>query len=81
MSKNGLIRKFRSISQFMMSQTGQQIIKIHIFPNISRSKGNQAMKFGQLIEDKMSNDFFEKPYTKCGGEAKLIPYPFIKNQH
>ena len=33
----------------MASQTGQQTITIHILPDISRSKGNQAMKFGQLI--------------------------------
>ena len=32
-----------------MSQPGQQTIAIHILPNISRSEGNQAMKFGQLI--------------------------------
>ena len=34
----------------MTSQTGQNIIKIHILPNISRNKGTQAMKFGHLIE-------------------------------
>ena len=34
----------------MTSQTRQQIIAIHTLPNISRSKGNQGMKFGQLIE-------------------------------
>ena len=34
----------------MMSQTGQQIITVHILPNMSRSKSNQAIKFGQLIE-------------------------------
>ena len=34
----------------MTSQTGQQIITIQILPNISRSKGNQTMKFGQLID-------------------------------
>ena len=33
-----------------MSQPGLQTIAIHIFPNISQSKGNQTMKFGQLIE-------------------------------
>ena len=33
----------------MTSQAGQQIITIHILPNISRSKDNQAMKFGQLV--------------------------------
>ena len=35
-------------SEFMTSQTGKQIITIHILPNISRSKGNQTMKFRQL---------------------------------
>ena len=34
----------------MMSQPGIKITAIHILPNISRSKGNQTMKFGQLIE-------------------------------
>ena len=30
-----------------MSQSGLQTIAIHIFPNISQSKGNQKRKFGQ----------------------------------
>ena len=34
----------------MMSQPGLQAIAIHILPNISKSKDNQTMKFGQLIE-------------------------------
>ena len=34
----------------MTSQTGQQIITVHILSNISRSKVNQAVKFGQLKE-------------------------------
>ena len=33
----------------MTSQTGQKIITMHVLSNISRSKDNQAMKFGQLI--------------------------------
>ena len=33
----------------MTSQAGQQIITIHILPNISRSEGNQTMKFGQFF--------------------------------
>ena len=48
-----------------MTQTGQQIIAIHKFPNISRSKGNQTMKFGQLLEYKMRNISLKIPYTKC----------------
>ena len=34
----------------MTSKTGKQINAIHILPNILRSKGNQAVKFGQLVE-------------------------------
>ena len=59
----------------MTSQAGKLIITIQIFPSISRSKGNQAMKFGQLIEYNMTNIFLEKSYTKCGGET--IPRTFI----
>ena len=55
-----LEKKLRLISQFMTSLTGQQIIKIHIFPNISTSKDNQTMKVGHLIEYKVRNIFLEK---------------------
>ena len=34
----------------MTSEPEQQTIVIHIIPNILRSKGNQIMKFGQLLE-------------------------------
>ena len=40
-----------------------------MLPNISRSKGNQTKKFGQLIEDNMRNIFLEKSCTKCSGET------------
>ena len=45
-----------------------------MLPNISRAKGNQAMKFGQLIEYNMRNIFLEKSYTKCGGETSPKPF-------
>ena len=57
-----------------MSQIGQQIITIHILANISRSKRNQTMKFGQLIKYSMANVFLEKSYTKCGEETSLSPF-------
>ena len=44
--------------------------------NISRNKGNQAMKFGQLIAYNTRNIFLEKSYTECSGEN--IPKPFSK---
>ena len=45
---------------------------IIILFNISRSKGNQRMKFCQLIEYNMRN-ILEKSHTKCGGEASPNP--------
>ena len=39
------------ISKLMTSQPGKQTITIHILFNVSRSKGNQTMKFGQLTEN------------------------------
>ena len=60
----------------MKLQTVQQIITIHISSNILRSKGDQAIKFGQFVENKMRNMVFEKSYIKCGGEAR--PRPFYK---
>ena len=48
----------------MTSQPGQQTIVIHIMSNILGSKGNQTMKFGQLIECNMRNIFLEKSYVK-----------------
>ena len=60
----------------MTSQPGEQKIVIHILTNISESKGNQTMKFGQLIECNMRNIFIEKSSTKYGGvisfEVNLI---------
>ena len=53
----------------MTSQPGQQTIVIHILAYISRRKGNQTMKFGQITEYYMRNIFLGKSYTKCGGET------------
>ena len=52
----------------------KKAIAIHILSNISRRKGNQAVKFGQFIEFNMGSIFLEKSYTKCGGVT--IPRPF-----
>ena len=41
----------------MTSQPGSETIAIHILPNISQSKGNQTMKFGQIIEHNKRNIF------------------------
>ena len=44
--------------------------------NISKSKNNQEMKPGQLIEYNLWSIFLEKPYKKYNGET--IPRPFSK---
>ena len=59
-----MIKRLRLIQKFMMSQTGKQIIMIHVMPNISRNKVNQAIKFGQLIEYNVKNIFPQKLYRK-----------------
>ena len=53
----------------MTSQPEKQTIVIHILPNISRSKANQTMKFGQLIKYIMRHIFLEKSYTKWSGKT------------
>ena len=50
------------------------MIVIQILPNISRSKGNQSMKLGQLIECNMGNIFLEKSCPKCGAETSFRPF-------
>ena len=55
----------------MTSQPGWQTIVIKILLNISRSKSNQTMKFGQLLECNMRK-FFLKSHTQNVVE-KLVP--------
>ena len=70
------IVKLSVILKIMTSQPGKQTITILILSNISRSKGNQTKKLGQLIKYKMTIIFLEKSYAKCGRET--IPRPFYK---
>ena len=68
MYQNRLIKKIRLISNYLTSQPGQQTIVMHVLANISRNKGNQTMKFGQLIKCNMQN-----------GMEKLVQDPSLKN--
>ena len=63
----------------MTSQHGRKIITIHILPNISRSKSNQTMKIGQLMEYNIRNIFIAKSYAKCSGQ--ISPRPFSKKSY
>ena len=55
----------------MTSQPGKQTIAIHLLLNISRSKGNQTIKFGQLIEYNMR--------WRRNVVEKLSPEAFLKS--
>ena len=48
----------------MASQPCLETIATHILLNILQSKGNQTMKFGQLIEYNKRNIFLKKLYRK-----------------
>ena len=50
-------------------------ITIHMLPNISRHKGRQAMKFGQLREYNMRNVFFKNHAENEAG--RLLPDLFF----
>ena len=60
----------------MTPETGQQIITIHILPNVPRTRDNQKIKYGRLVKYNMRNIFLEKSYTKYVGEAS--PRPFYR---
>ena len=57
----------------MTSKPGLQTIAIHILSNISQNKGNQTMKFGQLIEYNKRNIFLQKLCGKWGRETSPRP--------
>ena len=73
-----MIRKLRSTSKFRTSQSVLQTIVIHILANISQRKGNQTMKFGQLIEYTKGKIFFLKYYADNeAGRLVLVPDLFL----
>ena len=62
-----MLRKIKLISKFMASQPKKNTIAMHILPNISRSKDNQATKFGHQ-DITLKKITIEKSYTKYGVE-------------
>ena len=52
----------------MTSQPEKQAIAMSILVNITSSKGNETIKFGQLIEYNLSNICLKNSYEKCRGE-------------
>ena len=63
----------------MTSQPGWQTITVHILENVSRSKGNQTMRLGQLIEqliDYIKKNFFFKNFSE-NEAGRLVPDLFF----
>ena len=61
----------------MTSQHGLQTFAIYILSNISQSKGNQTMKFVQLIEYNKGNIFLQKLCRKWGRETSSDLFLFF----
>ena len=62
--KNGLVRDVRLTSKIFDIATWKQTITIHVVCNILRSKCNEIMKFGQLIQSDLRNIFPEKNHPQ-----------------
>ena len=50
---------------------GKQTVTLPILLNISQSKGNQTLKFGQVMEYNKKNIFFSKIMQKM--RLRLVP--------
>ena len=59
--------------KFCDTQPGKKTNVIHILPCILRSKKNQTIKIGQLMENNSRDIFVEISYTKRGGEFAPRP--------
>ena len=55
------------------NQLGKNYFNTHIIKYVKKNKGNQKMKFGQLIEYNMKNTFLETSYSKCDAETSPRP--------
>ena len=49
------------------------MVNFNILPNVSRSKGNQVIRFGQLIKYSMRNIFLQKSCRKWGRGTSSRP--------
>ena len=69
-------RKLKLVSKYILSQPQKQAVAIHVFPNISRSKGNQIMKFGHLAEYNMREKHFSWKIIQKNVVEKLFADTF-----
>ena len=63
-----------------MPLNAHQITKIHILSNVSKSKDNQTIKIGHLIEYSVRTIFFfQKSFREWGRETSFRPLFIKKN--
>ena len=63
-----------------MTSQSSETITIDILPNISQSKDNQTMKFGQVLEYNMGNIFLQQSCRTWAREtSSKILFVFLKN--
>ena len=78
MYKNGLMRKIWLIQNLWRHSLDNKFT-IHILPNISRSEGSQAMKFGHLMKYSVRNVFGKNHAESEVGRLVLDLFLFFKN--
>ena len=64
---NGSIRKLRLILKFRRPQPEKQTMTMYIFPNSSRSKGNQTKKIRSVNRIKRKKCFIQNSSKKDAG--------------
>ena len=61
--------RLKSAPQKLKFLTPKAIHKVILVATNALAQGNQTIELGQLIKYNMRLVFFEKLFTKCGGEA------------
>ena len=78
MKKDGLIRKIWIFPKSITSQPSKDTVAVHIWPNISRSKGNLTRIIYQLIKYNLRSIFLKNHSQNL--VEKLFQDPFLKTK-
>ena len=65
----------------MTSKPDLQIIAVHILSNISQSKENQTIKFGQLTKHSKKKNFFKNYAENEAGRLAPDLFYFLKKHN
>ena len=76
-----MIRKISLTAKFVTSKPDLQIIAVHILSNISQSKENQTIKFGQLTKHSKKKIFFKNYAENEAGRLAPDLFYFLKKNN